>query len=109
MLDHSLRCQFSELNAYLRNIGQRPMPRSDFATMAFSVVFVGLAVFFIGYLFVGAVAEGLVLGQAAHADEYRTGLRFDFKWLFIVFDDFAHNQRDILTDTAASGRRVGRH
>ena len=63
--------------------------------MPFRVVLVGFAVFLVSYLFVRAVTERLVFGQAAHANKYGTSLRFDLEWLFIGFDDLTHDQRNI--------------
>ena len=58
--------------------------------MTFGVVFVGLAVFFSGSAFMGAVAEGLVPGESAHADPDGFFLRLDFERLIVGFQDFSH-------------------
>ena len=61
--------------------------------MTFRVVIVSLAVFFIGRLFVRAVAEGLIFRKAAHANPDRSLLRFDLERLLVVFYYASHEQR----------------
>src|SRR4051812_17238170 len=63
---------------------------SNFPPVSFGIVLVCLAVFFVGDLFVRAVAKRLILRQTTHADEYRPGLRFDFEWLLVGSYHFAH-------------------
>ena len=64
----------------------RPMP--------FRVVFVRLPILFVGGLLMRAVAIRLVLREAAHADEDRLSLRFDFQRLVGGFQDFSHIRED---------------
>ena len=64
--------------------------------MTFVVVFVGLAVFFVSYFLVRAIAIRLVLRQSAHANPDRAFLRLDLERLFIGFDDSAHDVKDRL-------------
>jgi hypothetical protein len=63
---------------------------SDLFAVTIGVVFVGFAVLFAGDFFVGAVAERLVLRQAAHADPRGFLLGFDLERLVIGFKDFSH-------------------
>ena len=60
--------------------------------MAFGVVLVDFAFFLGGDGFVGAVAEGLVLGEAAHANPDGFFLGLDFERAEIGFQDFAHER-----------------
>ena len=62
----------------------------DFATVSFRIIFVSLALFLVTRGLVRAIAERLVPGEAAHANENRFLLRFDFKRLLVCFYDFAH-------------------
>jgi hypothetical protein len=58
--------------------------------MAFVVVLVGLAVFFIPRLLVRPIAKRLVLGKTAHADPDGFLLWLDLKRSLVGFEDFAH-------------------
>jgi hypothetical protein len=58
--------------------------------MAFGVVFVGFAVFFVLSGLVRAVAERLVFGKSAHANPDRVLLRFDLKRSLVGFQNSAH-------------------
>ena len=58
--------------------------------MAFVVVLVGLAVFFIPRFLVRPIAIRLVLGKTAQADPDGFFLRFDLKRSLVGFEDFAH-------------------
>jgi hypothetical protein len=58
--------------------------------MAFVVVLVSLAAFFIPGLLVRPVAKRLILGKTAHADPNGFLLRLDLKRSLVGFKDFAH-------------------
>ena len=51
----------------------------DFPSVPFIIILINFAFFFVSGLFVGTVAERLVLRQAAHTDPDRLFLRFYFK------------------------------
>jgi hypothetical protein len=65
---------------------------SDFVAMAFRVVFVSFAVFLVPRGLVRAIAERLVLRQAAHANPDGFLLRFDFKRPPIRLQNFSHGK-----------------
>jgi hypothetical protein len=58
--------------------------------MAFVIVLVSLAAFFIPGLLVRPVAKRWILGKAAHADPNGFLLRLDLKRSLVGFKDFAH-------------------
>ena len=61
--------------------------------MPFRIVFISLAVFLVPGRLMRAIAEGLVLGQAAQANPDGLLLRFDFKRPLIRLQDFSHGKR----------------
>ncbi len=64
--------------------------RSGLRAMALGVVLVDFAFFLGGDALVGAVAVGLVFGQAAHANPDGFFLGLDFEGTEVGFEDFAH-------------------
>jgi hypothetical protein len=78
--------------------------------MTIGVVFVSLAIFFVGQLLVRSIAIGLIFGEPAHANKYRARLRLDFERLFIGFNHFAHNREVTATLRSRNQRqRFYRH
>ena len=72
--------------------GQNEVVRdsADFASMPFGIVLVDFSVLFAGNSLVRSIAIRLIFRQAAHANEDRLLLRFDFERLVCGFYDFAH-------------------
>ena len=63
---------------------------TDFSPVAFLVVFVGFAAFFIPGLLVRSIAKWLIPGETAQADPNWFFLWLDLKRSLVRFEDFAH-------------------
>jgi hypothetical protein len=63
---------------------------ADFLPVAFLVVLIGLAAFFIPGLLMRSIAKRLILGKTTHADPNGFVLRLYLKRPLVGFEDLAH-------------------
>ena len=84
---------FDEMTFWRKQRLRAPRSNLHFVTMPVGIVFISLAVFLVPGRLVRAIAERLVLGQAAHANPDGLLLWFDFKRSAIRLQNFSHGKR----------------